>query len=152
MAGKRKAGIIFAGLTGALVLLLTSCDFQLMSDREVEQTLGRNYGREFTVISSERISSDDYSSDVYRAKVYVVSPKDDPETQFFAFNTVRGESFGVPGFANGLSDTYALDIFREAFERRAADTDVEYSFDYIYPVRSSSVYYSDLHEIGRAHV
>lgn len=145
MAGKRKAGIIFAGLTGALVLLLTSCDFQLMSDREVEQTLGRNYGREFTVISSERISSDDYSSDVYRAKVYVVSPKDDPETQFFAFNTVRGESFGVPGFANGFSDTYALDIFREAFERRAADTDVEYSFDYIYPVRSSSVYYSDLH-------
>lgn len=73
------------------------------------------------------------------------APKDDPETQFFAFNTVMGESFGVPGFANGLSDTYALDIFREAFERRAADTDVEYSFDYIYPVRSSSVYYSDLH-------
>lgn len=144
MAGKRKAGIFLAILAGALALLFTSCDFQLMSNREVEQTLERNYGKEFTVISSERISSDDYASDVYRARVYVVSPKDDPETQFFAFNTVRGESFGVPGFANGLSDTYILDIFREAFESRAADMDVEYSFDYVYPVKSSSVYYSDL--------
>ncbi len=73
-----------------------------------------------------------------------MSPKDDPEMQFFAFNTVESESFGVPGFANGLKDTYELDIFREAFETRADDADVDYSFDYVYPIKSSSVYYSDL--------
>ena len=144
MTGKIKARICFFTLVCALALLLTSCNFILMSDSDVEQILSRNYGKEFEVISSKRISADDYSSDVYRAKVYVLSPKDDPETQFFAFNTVKGESFGVPGFANGLWDTYALDIFRNAFETRAADTDLEYSLNYIYPVKSSSVYYSDL--------
>ena len=65
--------------------------------------------------------------------------------QFFVFNTVEGESFGVPGFRNGLQDTYSLGIFGKAFETRAADTDVQYSFDYFYPVKSSSVYYSDLY-------
>lgn len=52
------------------------------------------------------------------------------------FNTVEGESFSVPGLANRLSDTYSLDIFGKAFET---------SFDYFYPVKSSSVYYSDLY-------
>ncbi len=145
MADKMKTRIWFVSLVCALALLLTSCDFLLMSNRDVEQTLAKYYGKEFVVIASERISSDDYTADVYRIKAYVVSPKDEPNTQFFAFNTVKGERFGVPGFANGLRDTYALDIFREAFETRAANTDVEYSFDYIYPVKSSSVYYSDLY-------
>ena len=80
-----------------------------------------------------------------RVRVYTVSPKDNPETQFFVFNTVEGESFGVPGFRNGLQDTYSLDIFGRAFETRAAETDVEYSFNYFYPVKSSSVYYSRLY-------
>lgn len=67
------------------------------------------------------------------------------ELPFFVFNTVEGESFGVPGFRDGLQDTYSLDIFGRAFEMRAAETDVEYSFNYFYPVKSSSVYYSRLY-------
>ena len=58
---------------------------------------------------------------------------------------IRVCHFGVPGFRNGLQNTYSLGIFGKAFETRAADTDVEYSFGYFYPVKSSSVYYSDLY-------
>lgn len=145
MAGKIKTGICFASLICALVLLLTSCDFRLKSEREVEKYLEKQYGQEFTVLSSESVTDDYYNDDVWRVMAYTVSPKDDPETQFFVFNTIEGESFGVPGFRNGLQDTYSLGIFGKAFETRAADTDVQYSFDYFYPVKSSSVYYSDLY-------
>ncbi len=144
MAGKVKTRICFAGLICGLALLITSCDFRLMSKREVEEYLERQYGQEFTVLLSESVT-DDYYDDVWRARAYTVSPKDNLETQFFVFNTVEGESFSVPGFRNGLQDTYSLDIFGKAFETRAADTDVEYSFDYFYPVKSSSVYYSNLY-------
>ena len=144
MAGKIKTGICFASLICALALLLTSCDFRLKSEREVEKYLEKQYGQEFTVLSSESVTDDYYNDDVWRVMAYTVSPKDDPETQFFVFNTVEGESFGVPGFRNGLQDTYSLDVFGKAFETRAADTDMEYSFDYFYPIKSSLVYYSDL--------
>ena len=132
MAGKVKTSICFASLICALALLLTSCDFRLMSKQEVEEYLERQYGQEFIVLSSESVT-DDYYDDVWRVRVYTVSPKDGPETQFFVFNTVEGERFGVLGFSNRLSDTYSLDIFSKAFETRAADTDMEYSFDYFYP-------------------
>ena len=145
MAGKIKAGICFASLICALALLLTSCDFRLKSEREVEKYLEKQYGQEFTVLSSESVTDDYYNDDVWRVMAYTVSPKDDPETQFFVFNTIEGESFGVPGFRNGLQDTYSLDVFGKAFETRAADTDMEYSFDYFYPIKSSLVYYSDLY-------
>ena len=143
-AGKRKARICFVSLICALILLLTSCDFRLKSQGDVEAYLERKYGREFTVLSSESVT-DEYYDDVWKVMAYTVSPNDNPETHFFVFNTVEGERFGVPGFRNGLQDTYSLDIFSKAFETRAADTDVEYSFDYFYPVKSSSVYYSDLY-------
>lgn len=145
MAGKIKARVCFASLICTLMLLLPSCGFRLMSKREVEEYLEKQYGQKFTVISSESVTDDYYEDDVWRVRAYTVSPKDDLQTQFFVFNTVEGESFGVPGLANRLSDTYSLDIFGKAFETRAADTDVEYSFDYFYPVKSSSVYYSDLY-------
>ena len=145
MAGKIKTGICFASLICALALLLTSCDFRLKSEREVEKYLEKQYGQEFTVLSSESVTDDYYNDDVWRVMAYTVSPKDDPETQFFVFNTIEGESFGVPGFRNGLQDTYSLDVFGKAFETRAADTDMEYSFDYFYPIKSSLVYYSDLY-------
>ena len=133
MAGKVKTSICFASLICALALLLTSCDFRLMSKQEVEEYLERQYGQEFIVLSSESVT-DDYYDDVWRVRVYTVSPKDGPETQFFVFNTVEGERFGVLGFSNRLSDTYSLDIFSKAFETRAAEKDVEYSFNYFYPV------------------
>lgn len=145
MAGKIKARVCFASLICTLMLLLTSCGFRLMSKREVEEYLEKQYGQKFTVISSKSVTDDYYEDDVWRVRAYTVSPKDDLQTQFFVFNTVEGESFGMPGLANRLSDTYSLDIFGKAFETRAADTDVEYSFDYFYPVKSSSVYYSDLY-------
>ena len=63
---------------------------------------------------------------------------------FYAYNIVEGESFGVPGLRNSLTDTYSFDIFAKAFETWAADTDVEYTFSYSCPIKSSSVYYSFL--------
>lgn len=138
----KKIGLLL--LACFLLFSLTGCDFRVVSGQEVEEYLEKRYHQEFEVLSSASVT-EDYYEDVWRAAFYVVSPKDDPETQFFVFNTVEGESFGVPGFSNRLTDTYSLDIFGKAFEMRAADTDVEYSFDYFYPVKSSSVYYSDLY-------
>ena len=139
----KKIGL--AVLACFMLLLLKNCDFRLMSNREVEEYLGKRYGQEFKVLSSSSVTDDYYTDDVWRVRLYVVSLKNDPETQFYVFNTVKGESFGVPGFCSGLQDTYSLDIFGRAFEMRAAETDVEYSFNYFYPVKSSSVYYSRLY-------
>lgn len=125
-------------------MLFTSCDFRLMSRREVEEQLKKRYGREFTVISSESVTDDYYDDDVYRVKLYVVSPEDDPDTRFYAYNIVEGESFGVPGFRNSLTDTYAADLIGAAFEERAADTELGYEFSYTYPIKSSSQYHSRL--------
>ena len=66
MAGKIKIGICFASLICALVLLLTSCDFRLKSEREVEKYLEKQYGQEFTVLSSESVTDDYYHDDVWR--------------------------------------------------------------------------------------
>ena len=137
MEGKIKAGICFAGLMCALVLLLTSCDFHIMSKGEVEEYLEKQYNTEFTVLSSESVT-DDYYDDVWRVRVYIVSPKDDPD------NIVEGESFGVPGFRNSLHDTYVGDIMGATFLEQAADTELEYKLDYTYPVKSSSEYHSHL--------
>lgn len=144
MADKIKARICFASLICVMVLLLTSCDFHIMSKREVEEYLKKRYDKEFTVLSSESVTDDYYDDDVWRVKAYIVSPKDDPNTCFYAYNIVEGESFGVPGFRNSLRDTYSFDIFAKAFETWAADTDVEYTFSYSYPIKSSSVFYSFL--------
>ncbi len=142
----KKAGYILPALIlAALIASLASCDCRLMSNREVEQCLQRTYGREFTVTSSRNISSDDYSREVWRAKLYLVSPKEEPDTSFFVFNTVTSESFGVPGFSNGLQDTYSLDIFRTAFEEVAAKAGISYTLSYIHPIQSSRTYYSDLY-------
>ena len=144
MTGKVKARICFAGLVCALALLLTSCDFHIMSKREVEEYLEKRYGKEFTVLSSESVTDDYYDNDVWRVKAYIVSPKDDPDTCFYAYNIVEGESFGVPGFRNSLHDTYIGDIIGAAFLEQAADTELEYKLDYTYPVKSSSEYHSYL--------
>jgi len=136
-----KSKICFAILICALPMLLISCDFRMMSEHEVEKSLEKRYGQEFTVLSSESVTDDYYDDDVWRVKVYAVSPKDDLAACFYAYNIVEGESFGVPGFRNSLRDTYSLDIFAKAFEAWAADTDVGYRFSYFYPIKSSSEYY-----------
>lgn len=139
----KKIGLLLLACVLLMSLTNCGCDFCLMSKREVEEQLEKRYGQEFTVLSSASVT-DDYDDDVWRVKVYVVSPNDDSDISFYAYNIVEGESFGVPGFRNSLTDTYSLDIFAEAFEARAADTDVEYTFSYSYPIKSSSVYYSAL--------
>ena len=52
MAGKIKARVCFASLICTLMLLLTSCGFRLMSKREVEEYLEKQYGQKFMVIKS----------------------------------------------------------------------------------------------------
>ena len=69
MAGKIKARICFASLICALALPLTSCDFRLKSEREVEKYLEKQYGQEFTVFSSESVTDDYYNDDVWSAPV-----------------------------------------------------------------------------------
>ena len=134
MAGKIKARICFVSLICALAVLLTSCDFRLISKREVKEYLERQYGQEFTVLSSESVTDDYYDDDVWRVRAYIVSLKDNPDTCFYAFNVVEGESFGIFGFRNWLIDTYASDIIGTAFLEQAADTELEYELYYTYPV------------------
>lgn len=119
---KKTGLIIFACV---LLLTLANCgDIRLLTNREVEERLSRRYGQEFTVVSSMNVSNAD-ALGLWWAKAFVVSPKDDPEVQFFAFNAVDMVSNNsVPGISNSLKDTYSLDIFRNAFEARAASTEV----------------------------
>lgn len=142
MVFKKKPCLIL--LVCCLVLGLSGCDFRLMSKREVEDQLEKWYGQKFTVLSSRSVTDDYYMDDVWRVKVYVVSPEDDPDTCFYAYNIVEGESFGVPGFRNSLTDTYASDLIGAVFEEYAADTELNYELDYTYPVKSSSEYHSRL--------
>ena len=144
MTGKVKTRICFAGLVCALVLLLTSCDFHIMSKREVEEYLEKRYDKEFTVLSSESVTDDYYDNDVWRVKAYIVSPKDDPDTCFYAYNIVEGESFGVPGLRNSLHDTYVGDTMGAVFLKHATDTALQYQLDYTCPIKSSSEYHSNL--------
>lgn len=123
---------------------LSSCDLLLMSKGEVENQLEEWYGQKFTVLSSKSITEDYYKDDIWRAKVYIVSPKEEPDTYFYAFNVVEGESFGVPGLRNWLSDTYAADIIGAVFEEQAADTKLKCELTYTYPVKLSSEYHSHL--------
>lgn len=139
-----KRRLCLVALVCALMLGLSACDFRLMSKREVENQLEEWYGQEFVVRSSKSITDDYYMDDIWCAKVYIVSPKDDPDIFFYSFNVVEGESFGVPGFRNWLSDTYAADIIGAVFKERAADAGIEYELDYTYPVKSSSKYHSHL--------
>lgn len=139
-----KKKVCLGCLACILIVCFTSCDFRHMSKREVEEQLEEWYGQEFTVLSSASVTDDYYDDDVWRVKVYVVSPKDNPDTSFYAYNIVEGESFGVPGFRNSLRDTYSLDIFAKAFEKQATNTDIEYTFNYFHPIKSSSAYYSSL--------
>ena len=88
----KKIGLII--LACVLLLSLKNCDFRLMTKWEVEENLKKRYGQEFTVLSSASVTEDYYDDNVWRVRLYVVSPKDDPEMQFFAFNTVEGENFG----------------------------------------------------------
>ena len=115
MADKIKARICFASLICVMVLLLTSCDFHIMSNREVEEQLEKRYGQKFTVLSSASVTDDYFDNDVYRVKLYIVSPKDDPDTRFYAYNIVEGGFGGVPGLRNSLHDTYVGDTMGRCF-------------------------------------
>lgn len=64
--------------------------------------------------------------------------------KFCVFNTVEGESFGVPGVRNYLHDTYVGDIMKTVFLERVADSRQEYTLKYNHPVKSLSKYHSYL--------
>lgn len=66
------------------------------------------------VLSSEFVT-DDCDDNVWRVRAYVVSPKDNPDTCFYAFSVEAGESFGIFGFQNYLHDTYVSDIIGTVF-------------------------------------
>ena len=72
MEGKIKARICFASLICVLAILFTSCDFRLKSKREVEKYLEKQYGQEFTVLSSESVTDDYYDDDVWMVRAYTV--------------------------------------------------------------------------------
>ncbi len=107
--------------------------FRFMTHQEVEEQLTKRYGQEFIVISSKNISSSVDIPRVLRAKAFVVSPKDNPKAQFLAFNIIEGGSNNsIPYISDYLQDTYSLDIFLEAFQVRAANTNIKYTFDHTY--------------------
>ena len=127
-----------------LALLLSGCgDGRLLSRREVADRLERKYGEEFTVTSSKGV--DEHPDDIWWARRYTAVSKEHPEREFFVFDIVTGESGGILGFVNGLVDTYALDVFFEAFQGYAEEAGVEFEFDYDRdPYAVSAEYYSGL--------
>ena len=128
----------------ALALALTGCgDGRLLSSREVAERLERKYGERFTVTSAKGVA--DHPDDIWWARQYTAVSEEHPEREFFVFDIVTGESGGILGFVNGLRDTYALDVFFEAFQQYAGEAGVEYEFDYDRePYQVSAEYYSGL--------
>ena len=128
----------------ALALALTGCgDGRLRSSREVAERLERKYGERFTVTSAKGVA--DHPDDIWWARQYTAVSEEHPEREFFVFDIVTGESGGILGFVNGLRDTYALDVFFEAFQQYAGEAGVEYEFDYDRePYQVSAEYYSGL--------
>ena len=101
-----------------------------MSDQEVEDRLEERYGEPFTVLFSEPIGGNEQVEEIWAARVYTVVPERNPEEIFFAYSTVEGETFGVPGFRKGLSDTYQLDRLKSLLEETAVGTGWAPSFTY----------------------
>ena len=118
-----------------LVMALAGCgDGRLLSRREVAERLERKYGEAFAITPSEGV-----------ARQYTAVSRERPEREFFVFDIVTGESGGVFGFVNGLRDTYALDVFFEAFRQYAEEAGVEYGVNYDRtPYRVSEEYYSGI--------
>lgn len=101
-----------------------------MSDQEVESQLEDRYGEPFTVLFSEPIGGDEQVEGIWTARVYTVVPERNPKEIFFAYSTVEGENFGVPGFRKGLSDTYQLDRLKALLEEAAEKSGLTLSFTY----------------------
>lgn len=121
---------VLMGLTIAMSATLCSCGALLDSDREVERHLQELYGIPFEVIDSERIDAEHLQEGVWAAKVYEVIPQDDPDSPFWAYSIISGETGGVPGFQTGSLNTYALNqiqqILTDALETVGFNVTVNY--------------------------
>lgn len=129
-ARKYKSLLVLIGLILVISAVCVSCAPSLMSNREVENYLQELYGIPFEVIDAQRISDEHLQEGVWAAKVYEVIPQDDPDSPFWAYSIISGETGGVPGFQEGFRDTYALkqmeEILRDALERAGISVKFKY--------------------------
>ena len=138
--------IIIIGLGIVILAVLTSCVPSLKSYREVENHLQELYGIPFEVIDAQRISDEHLQEGVWAAKVYEVIPQDDPDSPFWAYSIISGETGGVPGFQSGMLNTYGLDqierILTDALEMAGFNVSVAYG---TYPCKDmDEKYFSSL--------
>ena len=129
-ARKYKSLLFLIGLILVISAVCVSCAPSLKSNREVETHLQELYGIPFEVIDAQRISDEHLQEGVWAAKVYEVIPQDDPDSPFWAYSIISGETGGVPGFQEGFRDTYALkqmeEILRDALERAGISVKFKY--------------------------
>lgn len=130
-----KKGTILAIVIGLNIMILVmfifaSCAPLLKSNGEVENHLQELYGIPYEVIDAQRISDGHWQEGVWAAKVYEVIPQDDPDSPFWAYSMISGETGGVPGFQEGFRDTYALKqmegILRDALETSGISVEFKY--------------------------
>lgn len=134
---KIKTICITGAMAALAMLVLTSCGLlqPLMSNKEMEKRLQELYGEEFVVVSSKSFPT----NDAFRAKVYVVSPKDEPDFTFYAFNFIEGETGGVPGVKRSLIETYAEKKIQTKFDEYAAAAGIEYTSEYFIRLSNKKV-------------
>lgn len=122
--------IIIISLGIVILAVLTSCVPSLKSNREVENHLQELYGIPFEVIDAQRISDEHLQEGVWAAKVYEVIPQDNPDSPFWAYSIISGETGGVPGFQEGFRNTYALkqmeEILGDALETAGISVEFKY--------------------------
>ena len=121
---------VLIGLTMAMSATLCSCGALLDSDREVERHLQELYGIPFEVIDAQRISDEHLQEGVWAAKVYEVIPQDDPDSPFWAYSIISGETGGVPGFQEGFRNTYALKQMEEILGDALETVGISVEFKY----------------------
>ena len=129
-ARKYKSLLVLIGLILVISAVCVSCAPSLMSNREVENYLQELYGIPFEVIDAQRISDEHLQEGVWAAKVYEVIPQDEPDSPFWAYSIISGETGGVLGFQEGFRDTYALkqmeEILGDALERAGISVEFKY--------------------------
>ena len=121
---------VLIGLTMAMSATLCSCGALLDSDREVDRHLQDLSGIPFEVIDAQRISDEHLQEGVWAAKVYEVIPQDDPDSPFWAYSIISGETGGVPGFQEGFRNTYALKQMEEILGDALETVGISVEFKY----------------------
>ncbi|RKI71007.1 hypothetical protein D7V91_01510 [bacterium 1xD42-67] len=110
----------------AAVLAVLCISFGPSSRSAMKQYLRERYGREFVILSSEKVPRDLLGHRVYSARTFTAAPKDDPDLRFFASSYWATDGFW-PVIHHYCNDSYEEEQMLRIWEEEARTAGVDYS-------------------------